>query len=232
MQNKINELSKKIAALQSIKADMEAENRANIFKMTKEQKIEASWKLPELTEGHWDLIKECGFMTGSVVYGDPDTANDTDWCVNTHPKYLIGYAIGADNTDYFESDGFQLLYCHWKGQLINVICFSDISLMNAWYQATQYMKILRNETVKSQLWVDSSNKLALVEPFNTKWSRVRMFRALVDVLGPVKELYRELDYNEATQYNRCKRCGREAINFMNAQNRQRYEETLICERCM
>ena len=231
MNYQLAEINAEIAKLQELKAQKLEDMIAKQKSMTKEEKIAATWKLPELTLGHWDMIKDRGFKTGSVVYGDPATANDEDWCVNIHPRFLIGHSIGAENTDYFETDGMQPLYCHYKGQLINVICFSDFALMMAWYQATQYMQIMRNNWVKVnrfQSGTEYSAEIAL----KTKWSRVRIFRALVDALWPVKPLWQPLGVEIAKKRNVCTLCGRKANNFMNMQNKQHYEKTQICERCM
>lgn len=232
--SKITELARlttQIAQLQEMKSRVQDDMKDEIRHMSKEEKIKAALKRPSLTEGHMDLLGE-GFMTGSKVYGDRDTAVDTDFCVAIHPRAFMGYAVGAEFHEYFESDGFQPLYANHNGDLINLICFSNEDQYNAWYQATQIMVHLRYREVKCSPFHGTPEHIQpFITAFDVKWSRVRMFRALVDILWPVKKLRQPLDYLEVIQYNQCQLCGREAINFMTQESKKLYKDTGICERC-
>lgn len=186
--------------------------------MTKTEITAAAMSLPPLPDSLMELLKECGFMTGSSVYGDPNTAMDEDWCVNIPPHVFRGYAIGTQKASYFATDQFQALYANRNGLLLNIICFSDFTLMDTWKKATN---VLHSLVV---------NNMQISKACLTKWSRVRLFRALCDVFEPVKDLYNPLPFDEAIKYSRCKRCGREAINFTNKAAKDNYLATGECER--
>lgn len=218
----VNELDRQIRLLQEHKANLMQEAVAltdiSTVGMTKKQLIAHAANLPDMPESLMGVLRDCGFQTGSMVYGNPDTAADSDWCVNVPPHVFTGYAIGAKKADYFDTDQFQPLYATYKGKLLNIICFSDHRLMNAWRDAT---------TVLTDM---CAKHAGIRNACTTKWSRVRLFRALCDVFEPVTNRYNPLDQEEAIKYNKCKLCGREAINFTTKAHKDHYLATGVCER--
>jgi len=229
--HEIAELTYRIAELQEIKQACLNDVEQDVKGMTKREKIEAALNMPSLTPGHMDLLKE-GFMTGSKVFGNPVTANDTDFAILCHPRAFTGYAIGAEFADYFESDGFWPLYANYKGELYNIICFCNEAQFDAWYMATQVMQHLRGYMVDKSPYHNHPDRVNLHLQFDEKWSRVRVFRALCDVLWPAEEAYYpDVSVEECLKYRKCFKCHREAINFMTQASKEEYELTGVCERC-
>jgi len=217
-EQELQELSKRIRELQEMKALVLEDRRAYHKHMTKEEKMEAARLLSPLDSFMQSILNE-GFMTGSMVYGDPAAAKDRDMCVLIHPRAFTGQALGAEDTDYFEEDGFQALYANDGSDLpVNIICFSNPRLYEAWQKATITMKTLSIQSPGI---------------FFTKWKRVRVFRAFVDIFWKVETLpeFRRMDTRKALDLKRCVDCGREAIYFTTMSEQLAYETTGICERC-
>ncbi len=194
----------------------------NFADLNKEERIEVSKHIPPLTEEHWRLIQEAGFATGSRVYGGTTRGSDHDWCVYCPPCMFSGYSVGSD-LEYFTEGGFSSLYARNKaGLLVNILCFSDGELFGAWKKATQ---IMYDMFTMSEACQDAFSE--------SKWKRVRVFRALVDIHWPVKELpeHRKESRELSLLLHKCQRCGREAINFTTKKQREMYEIDGICERC-
>ena len=216
MEQTINDINLEIEYLVNKKNDLQRINQKkaqiDIKNMTKEQRITATWTLPALTDSLWKTIQETGFKTGSSVFSDAES-NDLDFVVAVPPHVFEGYAVGMLDTGYWHNDGFTSLYAHYDGALINILCMSDSELMRAWHLTTDIMKQMQ------------------LRAYDTKWKRVRVFRALVDVLWPERQLKEPLSKEEAWEHHKCSLCGREAINFTCMAERQKYQATGICERC-
>lgn len=216
------ELNKRFAELQLKINDLEQAEIDRIKGMNKAERMKLAFTYPELTAGHMDLLydDQFAFMTGSTVYSPyPGRAKDVDYVILIHPQAFNGYAVGANMSDYWEEDGMDTLYAHRKGILYNIICVGDPELFKAWRETTDIMR---------SLMVNCS---AL--GFERKWARVRVFRALRDVLWPVeqKPTFAQLDHHDAVSLHKCRLCKREAINFTCKPAREYWENTGICERC-
>jgi hypothetical protein len=192
-------------------------------KYDKAEVIRRTWEMPELPIALYDELQRNGFQTGSTVYGNPETANDEDWGINIPPHIFSGYTVGTSNTGYFDAD-FTPLYAHHAGKLLNIMCFGNHNLFLARLGTTELMEVLKNIP-------SVSHTPSISRAFDTKWRRVRVFRALCDALMPVKALRDPLDKQCALDNRVCKVCGQEAINFTTKLEYDHYLETGICERC-
>ena len=233
IQAKIKQLEEDIATARRVQHVKNTLERTP-FTMAKEEKIELARTLPELTESLRDMTKEAGFVTGTHVYGIPNgQPQDIDWVVNIPPSVYHGYCVGADEDDgYWESDGMSTLYGHYRSEIWNIICVSDIPMYNAWYMTTQFMVHLENTAVSTGRW-NENNIQILKDKFKNKYNRVRVFRALKDVLYPIDQWQQkeQLPKEEALEHYKCRVCRQEAINFSNRKERLKYQSTGICERC-
>lgn len=197
-------------------------------KMTKQEIIEATWKLPALDEGLYEMLSiQGGFKTGSSVFTDIENPNDEDWCVCMSPSVFSGHSLGQADHGYWEADGFSTIYTHYKGQLLNIICFSDTRLFYAWQATTQAMIHMSN---MQDVERDFREPISFAELFRTKWKRVSLFRAFKDIAYDPRSK-KAMDKNEAFKYHKCCECSREAIYFTCKAARMHYEETAVCERC-
>ena len=220
----LEKIDGQIARLQaeraSITEPLEALCEQDPKRMSKQDVIASAWKLPELPQYLFDtlVLGMGGFMTGSKVYGDADSAADEDWVVTIPPHVFKGYAVGTGQ-DYFDQGEMTVLYAHKDGQLLNIICMSDHDQMKAWERTT---------TLMAEIQASQGRRI-----FFDKWKRVRVFRAFVDIFWPATEVYgrRDISISEALEWRVCIRCGREAINFTNKPMREQWERTGICERC-
>lgn len=188
--------------------------------MDKSDRIRLTFTYPELSIGCMDLLTDesFAFKTGSTVFSPrPENANDIDYVVLIHPRAFTGYAVGAEEADYWEEDNMSVLYAHRDGKLYNIICIGDLELFNAWRRATEIMQSLMANC--------SGLKL------ERKWARVRIFRALKDVLFPVRPKRTAVAYDIAIKHNMCVSCGREAINFIDKAHRESWQKDGICDRC-
>jgi len=186
------------------------QGKQDLRPMSKADRINLTWSMPQLPDTLMELIEEVGFKTGSAIFSDV-VANDDDWVVNVPPKAFEGYAVGMMDEGYWQSDGMSSLYAHYDNRLINIICMSDWKLATAWRITTEFMKKLQYMEIQVGP-IDTAKDIPLAEAFNTKWKRVRVFRALVDVLWPVQDLRVHLSEYDAKKY-------------------QKYQATGICERC-
>lgn len=188
---------------------------------SREELIKEAWLMPELPETVFhSLTHELGgFITGSTVYFSAEP-NDLDIVVNAPPTIFEEWATNTLHTGYWEADGMTVVYAHYNNQLLNIICISDYNVFKAWYFATEIMKLLFNSAAYGP-------KLN----FNRKWARVRVFRALRDVLTPVVGRTKPLSHEDAIKYQKCVYCHREAINFINKDSKRRWEATGVCDRC-
>lgn len=207
-----------------------------INRMTKNERIEYTWQLPELPASMMDVVMECGFRTGSRVYGGAGDDSDHDWVVNVPPHVFEPYVLNGQDRGYWEQDGMSTVYAHIDGRLLNIICISTPDLFQAWYHATHYMIILCATEAPTNFWrSDEPNhvtaRIAGQASGSFKWARVRMFRALCDAMRRPTAMLKPLDFLEATTYRKCATCGREALNFTNRPQLELYEQTGVCERC-
>jgi len=198
-------------------------------KMTKKEVIEATRQMPELPQELYNMLSsEGGFRTGSTVYGaNPKAANDEDWCVILPPSVFKEYSIGQSDQGYWEADGFSSVYCHRNGVLLNILCFSDLNLYNAWLYTTNTMQWLMTlQTVDPH-----KSGIEFASFMQKKWQRVRLFRALKDIFYTPKPLRVSLEKEEALKYTKCRTCGQEATNFTCKAAKDHYQQTGTCERC-
>ncbi len=100
---------------------------------------------PPLTEEMWDFINLEGFRTGSSVFALGIEPADEDWCVHMPPSVFEGYAYGTQTEEYIHDSGdFTSLYAHdSEGKTINLICFKNYELYEAWREATAIMSSLK-----------------------------------------------------------------------------------------
>lgn len=206
----------------------DALHNLDITKMSKKEIIAATWKLPELTTDLYFMLEEQGgFKTGSSVFTNIENPNDEDWCVCMPPSVFNGHSLGQADQGYWEADGFSTIYTHYKGTLLNIICFSDTRLFYAWQATTQAMIHMGNMVSIER---DFRGSINFAELFKTKWKRVILFRAFKDICyDPISK--RAMDNDDAIKYHKCSECSREAIYFTCKAARTHYEETAVCERC-
>ncbi len=202
-------------------------------RMTKEEVITATWKMPEMDKYLYELLGEQGgFLTGSNVTSNIEHPNDEDWCVQIAPNAFSQYSIGQSDQGYWEADGFSTVYCHFRGKLINIICFSDTELFKAWHVATKIMQDIKHRLVPENKVnygvIDEAPTMA--DLFADKWKRVILFRALKDIAYEPR-YKRAMDKDDARKYHKCSECSREAIYFTCRAARKHYEATTVCERC-
>lgn len=238
----INELDKEIQRLRFEKKKILSESRKlgrvnneKIARMSKQEIIDATWKMPELTDGLYKLLEDEGFPTGSDIYGrDEVIPNDYDWCIIMPPHVFDGYAVGTDQ-DYWVDDGFCTVYTHYNGNLLNIICFSNYDLYRAWYYATETMRHLNNFGIRGTKASPYIREDCSVGGYMnaSKYNRVRLFRALVDMFWPVKKVSdkKRLTFEQAMQFEKCMECGREAINFTHKEAKDFFKANGICQRC-
>lgn len=197
----------------------------------KSELIKAAWASPELSSSRYELLLEHGFVTGSSAFASNKVKPaDEDWCINIPPERFCNSAKSNMDNGYWEADSFSSVYAHRHGKLLNIICFSDLKLMEAWYMATQYMSLLRMAAVAESPY-DKLRSKCRTDMFDKKWMRVRVFRALKDVLHPVRPLAEPRTLIDASKYNICRICGREALNFIDKPHWLMWEMDGICDRC-
>ena len=163
--------------LMELKKQIEQQSSIDPNTLSDVERKEAIFSLPELTPDHMSLLRSSGFITGSTVFNDPAKADDIDYCIKGSPRVFSGYAIGISdkaNDEYMWSKtDFVSIKGHCKGKVINILCFSDPELYEAWSLATDAMIDL----LSSPKW-----DVKIYEACAVKWKRVRIFRALVDAL--------------------------------------------------
>ena len=202
---------------------------------------QALTEVPELSGGLMDLLRNEGFRTGSSVYSSAKPM-DEDWCINVPTLVFQGYALDVaknwrdDDKLYWDEnnpDGMGVIYAHRYGTIMNIMCFADYQMMMAWYHTTIIMNRIREMNVpKSLFWARRFDEsISLTDVFDEKWKRVRVFRAIKDILAPHKPLNEPLSPSEAWDRNCCRICGKEAINFIDQVSRKDWEIDLICDRC-
>lgn len=219
---KIKQIKNELAQLMQIQhANVENILNQDIPGLSRKERDKLVFQLPEMPDSLMDMIKEAdGFMTGSRVFGENYEFSDADWCVNIPAYVFDGYVLGIrDTPDYIDAnaDTFKSLLGHKDDIIINIICFGSYDLCEAWKETTRIMKLLRN-TVNSL-------------DFDTKWKRVRVFRALCDTLYEAPELHKFIPREDAIKYNKCCFCGQEAVSFTTKDKRDIWKRTGTCERC-
>lgn len=223
------ELQKQIDKLNTIKQSMIKDlDQTDTTSMTKKELQEFAMNLPPIRDDLWADMMQYGFQTGSSIFGSIDNPADIDWVCQL-PAMAFTYShcavpCGKITTDYVDQDKdntFVPLYANRNNDLYNIICISSQKKFNAWKQATAIMKDLFN------------NWRPLDIEFKTKWKRVRLFRALTDILEPLDPIssYAALSLTDALKYEQCMTCGREANNFTCKSAKDFYKATAICERC-
>lgn len=190
-------------------------------------------QLPNLPNKFIDLLEETGFRTGSSVYSNA-TPNDIDWCVCVPPHVFDGYVVSAkgaplDPDPDYNHGGLTVVYGHRYDTIHNIMCFADISDMNAWWITTRIMQHLKRQRIPYG-W-NEQGTADLNDLFDSKWKRVRVFRAFRDVFTPVEPLQQRLSMAEAIDRHKCRRCGQEAINFIDTHARNLWKMDGICDRC-
>lgn len=180
------------------------------IKQELEGKSVLPWKL-------WDMIVKEGIQTGSSVYSSAKP-KDLDYILNLPPSVFEGYTVGNPSNYWKGKNGFTILYAKSPmGEIVNLILFSDAHDMQVWIKTTEIMKRLFQDYFENE--------------FNDKYKRVRIFRALNDIMYNREPMKNQMTSAYAVKHSVCKICGREAINFTNAVRRRMYLETGICEPC-
>ena len=228
--DELQELEKRRNALKSMMQAAKADARVSVDKMTKTERIRATWELPELSSSLMDVLEDNGFKTGSTVYGNAEDATDVDWCIMIPPEIFDGYALNTNDPGYWEADGFSSIYAHHRGKLLNILCFSNGNLCRAWWGATRVMEKMVGLTIPG-MYQSQSDYYALESTKDSKWRRVRIFRALRDVMFEVRPKGDPCSIKEAKEHHKCRICKREAINFTRMSERKKWENSGICERC-
>jgi len=222
-------------SIQQLRREVAQAQEALDKRNNKQGRMDDANAFPALPKHLWKLLREQGFKTGSEVYAPGIRSADEDWCINCAPQAFKGYAAGIEDDSYFETDGFASLYAHNEhGKAINILCFSDYELFESWHKTTQVMTDLVDKSLK-----DFSYNEQMANYWDTpfqrilekKWSRVRLFSALRDILWPVKALAKDMDKDEALKFRKCIRCGRRAEFFSSWPERKKYLDTGVCERC-
>ncbi len=226
MTHRITELQEQIAELQRLKSqEIQKLCTIDTSKMSKKELIAHAMTLPDIPDHLWNDMQRYGFVTGSSVFGNINTPADIDYVCQL-PAYAFlaahcAVSCSPNQADYLDDsneDEFTPIYACRKGQLYNIICVGSSVKFEAWKTTTYIMRTL-------------SNNPQLQDAVKLKWKRVRLFRALCDVLEPVEPLYEERNEKEALHYDKCKVCGREAVNFTNKSAKDFYKATAVCERC-
>ncbi len=225
-----------MTSIGQLRRELKRAQQALAARNTKIGRMEDAMEFPALTPQLWDLLSTQGFKTGSEVYAPGIASADEDWCIHISPQAFIGYAAGIEDDSYFETDGFASLYAHDNsGKAVNILCFSDYNLFEAWHKTTQVMENLMQTTLYDQSYkafIDRENPhRPLAKIFEKKWCRVRLFSALRDILWPVEVLQKPMAEKEALRWNKCKVCGRKALFFTSRLEKHKYLEDGICERC-
>lgn len=227
MSNALTEVKNQLVALTKTYHELRAKQREinkalgqSTSKLTKEELIQKVWQLPELPENYILDLETNGFRTGSSIYGNSAKAKDIDYCTVTPPHVFMLYTLGYTDTnvEYNSDDLFVTLYGHHHGKLCNIICFYDYELYDAWQQATKILQEMQ------------STYPSIKQATERKWSRVRLFRAIVDSIFTPKIYSDELSLEDALKYQKCKICHLEAINFSTKAHKEKYLATGICER--
>ena len=227
--HEITRIQKQIAELQNQKHEcIKRLKQVDTSQMSKYEVQQHAMSLPEIPDHLYNDMREYGFQTGSSVYSGVERPSDIDWvCQLPASAFLYANCAVACSTisaEYLDNDekDFVPLYASRDGILYNIICIGDQAKYNAWKQATEILQ-------KLNVSYPSIAQANLV-----KWKRVRVFRALCDVLEEVKPRasYKEaISLEDALKYSICRTCGREAVNFTDKAHRETYNITGICERC-
>ncbi len=223
-------------SITQLKMELRAAQNALDARNNKDGRINDAMAYPPLSSTLWKFLRDQGFKTGSEVYAPGIKSADEDWCINCSPQAFRGYAAGIDDTDYFESNGFASLYARdGDNKPINILCFSDYELFEAWHKTTQVMENLTHTTLEDVDYSNGAHKpfasTKLEGILEKKWCRTRLFQALRDILWPVKALAKDLNKHDALKKRVCKRCGRKAQFFSSWPNHKAYLDSGICERC-
>ena len=229
--HEITRIQKQIADLQKQKqAEINKLSKIYIKDLNKQELQDYAMTLPEIPDNLLLDMKEYGFQTGSSVYSNTKKPADIDWVCQLPARAFIQSncvvlcsAVGANYIDNSIND-FTPMYGNKDGILYNILCIANKDKFEAWKMATQIL---------AQLNASHSN---IAEANKTKWKRVRLFRALCDVLEEVKPLstpswVHKPTLEEVLKYHRCITCGREAVNFTCKKARDHYQATGVCERC-
>lgn len=214
----------------AIQQRLEKLKATDTSKLTKKEIIDLTWQLPELPDNMYDLLtEEGGFITGSSVTSNIESAKDEDWCIMLPPNVFYEWCLGTSNEGYWESDGFSTVYCHRNGVLLNIICFSDANLFTAWFAATNVLKIIKDNVILPPKF-SAYGKVNVSDMLAVKWKRVAIFRAIKDAFYE-PHVKKPMDKELAFKLNKCSECSREAIYFTCRAARDYYNANCICERC-
>ena len=205
--------------------------KAAVQGKTKEEVQQLAMQLPAFPAHLFDFLSDCGFVTGSTVYGDIDQAKDVDWMIEYMPQltYILApYVVSYDYGDNYEAAPGRLSVLYGnieQRKLLNIIVANDYGLFKAWRYATECMKTLKMGDITKRL-------------MQNKYARVRLFRAFVDAYDSINTDIKDLSHYdmpdnlaEALQYKTCIVCGREAIWFTEKAREAEYHATGVCERC-
>lgn len=224
----IKKIQDEIDKLQLAKSKLMSEIRTtDTSVMTKKQLQDFAMTLPPIREDLWFDMNEYGFQTGSSVFGGTAEPSDIDWVCQLPARAFTdsccAVPCGKITQDYIDEGkaDFVPMYGNRDGKLYNIICIGNSAKFDAWKYTTELMEGL----------IEKSFTLVEAGTFNTKWKRVRLFRALCDVLEPTRPLYSAIAIHDAWKYNICKTCGREANNFTCKLAKDYYLDYGVCERC-
>lgn len=135
-------------------------------------------KLPYAPLWFQELIKSKGVLTGSMVFGDPDEAEDIDYCImaKSLPPSLQWELFGFwhEGGEYSDLDDrfFECFYFKFKytSKFVNVLVFSELSHYLAYVTATRILRQLKGNSKK---WD---------EMLENKSFRIHIFESIVDHL--------------------------------------------------
>jgi hypothetical protein len=212
---RISQLKRELYALEQSRAIAYEDLKTQFQTANKKEREALAMQLPQLTPYHIDLLQTAGFRTGSSVYSNATPA-DVDWVINAPSTAFGTHALSCG--DGWQYDEMDVLYAHYNGELYNIICV-DNRAYDIWQETTELMKHLHQ------------TEPALMRRMDIKWARVRLYRAIKDVLEPPVSGKKTSYYKDAIQFRKCGNCGREAHNFISKEYEDQYKLDGICDRC-
>lgn len=207
-------------------------------RQSKQDLFKAVFELPQLTDSLYDLLGKKGTMTGSRVYGvgkaTMDAARDEDWAIYISPEAFNGYTLSASKqkSGYNRrNESMSVIYGHRNGILINIMCFSDEHMFDAWRLTTMVMTVIADMTDRNYSYLNKKDRDMLREMLEEKWGRVNIFRALREGLYVAEKRTKPYDVLYAWRYRSCVECHGPATNFTCAQAYNNWQRDGRCERC-
>lgn len=222
IQDLLNEITRRKRDLSKAQDDIEL----RWWTATKEEKIAV---LQQMRRYSWQrlndlMIQDIITATGSEVYGHDVDPADYDY-VTSAPFAVIRDTIGPPfpkSKRGWAEEYADAIHVRWglheDGKIINFI-FTDVKTEQAWIKATDIVATL----------VANFPDIG-----RFKWRRVRVMRALKDVLigaTDIEKLSKDLPLPEALEKNICRNCYRDADNFIDKAHKLQYLADGICDRC-